>query len=697
MRLATAFLLALGGPLQDDAAAEKLLRDAQARIDGATSLRARLTLTIGDAGNIALQMSTSFSLKSPDRWRLDVASLAPRGGDEPPVSLLSDGRRVHALLPLGGASPLTPLSGAGLLRDAAASSSLSLYFRLQEQRRMSSMAFLRPLLQQVKDDGTETIDGLKLRAVKATFKLSMGGRGEQNSSLRVLIDPEGPRIVRREMTVFGTKLVETLDELAVGEDLPDVDFAFQSLKRLNRARAEQAARSVDLFTRYAGRLPRSFADLAARPAWLEPDVFYPERGFGPPPPDPWGRPYALDAKPALVGLGADGLPGGKGEAEDVVVPLRPPTGRAIGAPSERLRRHFEARIFLQRAAGAVQGYRTAYGELPRKKAALWERPALAEIWPEGGWLSAELPADPWGEAYRLISETDVLRVQVQDPASRRLGAKALTAAERAGLESSARFRLTEEERAALGVLMDGLRDEDFEKREKAEEALRAKGPLAMTAVEDRLRTEKDTEARARLGMIRKTLRLPAAAWPGELGPLVLGVRAESAVAKGGDLRHAAGSLKTLASAQADFRGNDRDDNKIQDFWTGDVAGLYTLKPAGSTEMIKLIELSVAAADAEPLNEGAELAGLAEREPKAGYLFRVMTHDASGGAPEAYHAGSNRNVSKFGFCAYPAEYGTGGTMTLILNEGNTVFQKDTGGEPVLEWPSDADLRGWSKLD
>src|SRR5689334_9677177 len=32
-------------------------------------------------------------------------------------------------------------------------------------------------------------------------------------------------------------------------------------------------------------------------------------------------------------------------------------------------------------------------------------------------------------------------------------------------------------------------------------------------------------------------------------------------------RNASASLKTLASAEADFRANDRDNNKINDFWT----------------------------------------------------------------------------------------------------------------------------------
>src|SRR5712671_4146864 len=71
-------------------------------------------------------------------------------------------------------------------------------------------------------------------------------------------------------------------------------------------------------------------------------------------------------------------------------------------------------------------------------------------------------------------------------------------------------------------------------------------------------------------------------------------------------RNASTSLKTLTSAQADFRANDRDGNKVNDFWTANVAGLYTMTSAAvignsnsSTDpAIKLIELSIASADAD---------------------------------------------------------------------------------------------------
>jgi len=154
-------------------------------------------------------------------------------------------------------------------------------------------------------------------------------------------------------------------------------------------------------------------------------------------------------------------------------------------------------------------------------------------------------------------------------------------------------------------------------------------------------------------------------------------------------RFASAALKTLASASADFRGNDRDGNKIHDFWTGDVASLYYLTTVGGGDSIRLIERAVA--DADPSRPGAT--------PYHGYWFVAMEKDETG-APygqdtkgEKTAGQMNRNHSKFGFCAYPAEYGYTGGSCFYINEGNTVFKFDTQGKPVLKWPTDEDLKSF----
>jgi hypothetical protein len=165
-------------------------------------------------------------------------------------------------------------------------------------------------------------------------------------------------------------------------------------------------------------------------------------------------------------------------------------------------------------------------------------------------------------------------------------------------------------------------------------------------------------------------------------------------------RNAPESLKTIASAQADFRGNDRDGNKIQDFWRGDVAGLYGVLPVGSTDMIKLIELSVAGADDSPLGT-ANLQdtgpGQVARDsytvftPKAGYCFRALRHaDEKPGALDP---------NRFAACAYPAVYSEAVRLTYILDESNTVFQRDLGrpGPPDVYPDPDILKRDWSRLN
>lgn len=160
-------------------------------------------------------------------------------------------------------------------------------------------------------------------------------------------------------------------------------------------------------------------------------------------------------------------------------------------------------------------------------------------------------------------------------------------------------------------------------------------------------------------------------------------------------RNASSSLKTLTSAEADFRGNDRDDNKVNDFWVGDVSALYFMEARG--EKIKLIELSVANAD------GAPLKPIDAPSVKAGYKFIAMKTDETG-AP--YDRGGGRNPGKFAFCAYPAEYKPKtwyrsrldtATLTFIVNEENWIWTQDNGGKPVTRWPKDPRAEGWRKMD
>jgi prepilin-type N-terminal cleavage/methylation domain-containing protein len=200
-------------------------------------------------------------------------------------------------------------------------------------------------------------------------------------------------------------------------------------------------------------------------------------------------------------------------------------------------------------------------------------------------------------------------------------------------------------------------------------------------------------------------------------------------------RNASTSLKTLTSAEADFRANDRDWNHVNDFWTGDVKGLYTMTSAavasnagGTTDPpIKLIELSIASADGDGglVGAGGEnmaLSNFALSAAKAGYWYQALITDAAlGSTAEATYKldtggtpnmASCHNTAKFGFIAYPDSQ-SAGKYCFVVNENNTIFRSATSGTvkagtsnpPGLlaitsyqNFPSDANLKSyWSKLD
>ena len=201
-------------------------------------------------------------------------------------------------------------------------------------------------------------------------------------------------------------------------------------------------------------------------------------------------------------------------------------------------------------------------------------------------------------------------------------------------------------------------------------------------------------------------------------------------------RSAATSLKTLSTAEADFRANDRDWNHVNDFWTFNVCGLFTCTSAAvsgsagangtADPAIKLIELSVASADSEsalpaPTAEMAALSTFAIPSAKAGYWYSALVNDMSvaGSVDQTYKQdtagsiamGACHNSSKFGFTAFPDSMSSG-KYVFIVNENNTIYRSATTGvvkptiatppgtlaAPYTDWPSDTSLKSfYSKID
>jgi hypothetical protein len=151
-------------------------------------------------------------------------------------------------------------------------------------------------------------------------------------------------------------------------------------------------------------------------------------------------------------------------------------------------------------------------------------------------------------------------------------------------------------------------------------------------------------------------------------------------------RNPSTSLKTITSAQADFRANDRDGDGVNQFWRADIAGLYALAPGGGPAM-RLIERCLALADARPVYD---LTREGERTPLQGYWYRAIRHADEKTIDAA---------SQFAAVAYPADYPKSGKYTFIVDENYAIFRADLGHGKGLEvYPTDDELRTkWSKLD
>jgi len=144
--------------------------------------------------------------------------------------------------------------------------------------------------------------------------------------------------------------------------------------------------------------------------------------------------------------------------------------------------------------------------------------------------------------------------------------------------------------------------------------------------------------------------------------------------KASNERQAAAMLKAITSAEADFRENDRDHNKVRDFWTGDGSGLYYVKPMDGGPEVRLIQADVADSDAKPLFPLPK-----GTVAKSGYVFHAMERDDTFPGPAGeYKVDTDKsgrkvhNAEIFGFCAYPVSdwYGR---YIFTVNENNTIFK------------------------
>jgi hypothetical protein len=101
-------------------------------------------------------------------------------------------------------------------------------------------------------------------------------------------------------------------------------------------------------------------------------------------------------------------------------------------------------------------------------------------------------------------------------------------------------------------------------------------------------------------------------------------------------------------------------------------GLYWKAAEGEPQspIGPLVASAVAYGDAKTQNSAPT--------PYRGYYYRILTHqgkNSPGGAKN--YVVNGKMTEGFAFVAYPAEYGSSGVMTFIVNEDGVVYQKDLG--------------------
>src|SRR5262249_50883842 len=145
------------------------------------------------------------------------------------------------------------------------------------------------------------------------------------------------------------------------------------------------------------------------------------------------------------------------------------------------------------------------------------------------------------------------------------------------------------------------------------------------------------------------------------------------------------------------RLDDRDGNKVNDFWTGDIASLYFLQVKGAP--LALVDRTVAEADSKPLHPRET-----PPTPYHGYYFMVLEGDDSIQPSEDYRqitdkaSGPVHHRTKFGVCAYPAHPNVSGSYLYLLNENYTVLRSTHRVQsPPKSMPKEEVLRKhWSKF-
>jgi hypothetical protein len=141
-------------------------------------------------------------------------------------------------------------------------------------------------------------------------------------------------------------------------------------------------------------------------------------------------------------------------------------------------------------------------------------------------------------------------------------------------------------------------------------------------------------------------------------------------------------VRAYVDAQRDYAGVDRDGSEILKYAQrlvsspGKHDGLYW--PAAYDGDESPLGPLVAFAQEEGYSPELREEEETERGPYHGYYFKILTRQGKHALGGKYNYVINGNmIGGFALVAWPAEYGSSGVMTFIVNQQGRVYQKDLG--------------------
>lgn len=165
---------------------------------------------------------------------------------------------------------------------------------------------------------------------------------------------------------------------------------------------------------------------------------------------------------------------------------------------------------------------------------------------------------------------------------------------------------------------------------------------------------------------------------------------------GANEREAIHVLRAYVDAQREYASRDRNNDGLLEYaqklasTPGRQDGLYWRTDGSSGEEASPFGPLIAASS-------AYLKGHHAGDAYRGYHFRILTRQGKNAAGGAFSYVINGHMlAGFAMVAYPAEYGTSGVMTFVVNNNGVIYQKDRGANapPVTAFDPD---QTWQRVN